>query len=142
MRKWVSVAIAAGLFLGGVGGAVADSWHTIPNVHTDGVEFKGGSYVFEPKSRNHGGFHFRGSLRDVSPNDGHNVYVEVKVEAYDWNRFKGTQKKYVDLDKVVWDGAAQFTSQARLRVCRDRGSLRPDNCVPTFHYLRQGNGES
>ncbi|XIE79392.1 hypothetical protein AB6O49_17925 [Streptomyces sp. SBR177] len=142
MRKWVSVAIAAGLFFGGAGAAAAESVRGIPYLHTDGVEFKQGRYQFEPKTRNHGGFHFRGILTDLLPNDGHNVYVEVKVEAYDWNRFKGTQKKSVTIDRVVWDGAALFTSEARLRVCRDRGSLRPDNCAPTVHYKRQGNGDS
>ncbi|MEU7026771.1 hypothetical protein AB0A60_08765 [Streptomyces sp. NPDC046275] len=142
MRKWVSVAIAAGLFFGGAGGAVADSVRTIAPLHAVGVQFGKGSYQFEPKSRNHGGFHFRGVLSDLMPNDGHNVYVEVKVEAYDWNRFKGTQKKSVTIDRVVWDGAAQYTSEARIRACRDRGSLRPDNCSPTRHYRRMANGDS
>ncbi|WP_232542735.1 hypothetical protein [Streptomyces sp. QHH-9511] len=96
-------------------------------------------YLWEPKGRNHGGFHFRGHLNDSKPNDGHNVYVEVRVEGYDWNRFKGVQKKKVSLDKVVWDGAAQYTSLAEMRACRDRGTLRPDNCSDPRTFSRKGH---
>lgn len=138
MRKLATVVVAAGLFVGGMGVAVADGWRKIPTLKDSGVEFHHGAYVWEPKERNHGGFHFKGTLADDWPNDGHNVYVEVKVEGYDWNRFKGVQKKEVALDKLVYDGAALYTSEAWLRACRDRGTLRPDNCADTKHYKRSG----
>ncbi|MFI8963117.1 hypothetical protein ACIGO8_13500 [Streptomyces sp. NPDC053493] len=136
------MAVAAGLFMGGASGAVAASWTTIPHQYTGGAEFRGGQYVFEPKGRNHGGFHLKGDLADIEPGDGHNVYLEVKVEGYDWNRLKGTQKKTVHIDKVVYDGQAQYTSDAWLHLCRDRGSLRPDNCTTTLYFHREGNGTS
>lgn len=136
MRKWVSVAIAAGLFLGGAGGAVADSWRAIPSRTTDGAKFHEAKYLWEPKLVNYGGFHFKGDLVDRLPDDGHNVYLQVRVEGYAWNRFNGVQRKSVRLDRIVHDGQAQYTSEAWLRVCRDRGSLRPDNCSPDVYYKR------
>ncbi|MGW7305025.1 hypothetical protein ACWGI1_05550 [Streptomyces sp. NPDC054835] len=119
-----------------MGGAVAASWHGIPLQHTTGAELQKGQYAFEPKGTNHGGFHFQGNLVDVEHTDGHNVYVQAKVEGYSWNRFNGVQLKTVALDRVVYDGAAQYTSEAWIRVCRDRGSLRPDNCSTQGHYKR------
>lgn len=136
MRKLATVAMVAGLLVGGVGAAVADGWRTLPVLWTAGAEFSRGDYKWEPKGQNRGGFHFRGTLSDIKPDDGHNVYVQVKVEAYGWNRLNGVQRKSVKLDKVVWDGAAQYTSTADIRVCRDRGSLRPDNCSHTQSYRR------
>ncbi|MFG2640849.1 hypothetical protein ACGFYP_07760 [Streptomyces sp. NPDC048370] len=136
MRKLATVAVAAGLFLGGAGVAVADGWHQIPNLVTKGAAFDSAAYTWEPKGRNHGGFRFKGLLADRDGNDGHNVSVEVRVNGYGWNTFKGVQNKKVALDKVVYDGAAQLTTDAWIRLCRDRGSLRPDNCSQTEHYSR------
>ncbi|MFI1810883.1 hypothetical protein ACH414_11185 [Streptomyces sp. NPDC020422] len=137
MRKWVSVAVAAGLFVGGVGGAMADSWKVIPTRTTDGSKFREAKYRWEPKDSNHGGFHFKGDLVDSLPNDGHNVYLQVKVQGYGWSRFNGVQRKTVHLDQVVYDGAALYSTQAWIRTCRDRGSLRPDNCSPELSYKRK-----
>ncbi|GAA2790455.1 hypothetical protein [Streptomyces showdoensis] len=137
MRKWVSVAVAAGLFVGGIGAAVADSWQEIKPRSTDGSKFRDAKYLWEPKSSNHGGFHFKGDLVDTFPNDGHNVYVQAKVQGYGWNRFNGVQRKTVHLDQVVYDGAALYSTDAAIRVCRDRGSLRPDNCSPELSYHRK-----
>ncbi|MFI8522310.1 hypothetical protein ACIGEZ_31510 [Streptomyces sp. NPDC085481] len=134
MRKWVSVAVAAGLFVGGVGGAVAASWHRL-NMETNGAKFVG-DYAWEPKETNHGAFHFRGMLRDDEAGDGHNVYIQAKVQGYGWSRFNGTQRKDVYVDKLVYDGAARYSTDAEIRVCRDRGSLRPDNCSPTRVFTR------
>ncbi|MFD3941700.1 hypothetical protein [Streptomyces sp. NPDC058579] len=137
MRKLTTMAVAAALFLGGAGAAVADSWQKPDPLRTTGAWFSDWSYTWEPKGQNHGGFHFKGDLMDKLPKDGHNVYVQAKVEGYSWNRFNGVQKKSVHLDKIVYDGAAQYTSTAEIRVCRDRGSLRPDNCSFTNPYKRQ-----
>ncbi|WP_256339573.1 MULTISPECIES: hypothetical protein [unclassified Streptomyces] len=35
-----------------------------------------------------------------------------------------------------WDGAERHAVNAYLRVCRDKGSLHPDNCSVTKHYKR------
>ncbi|MGW0465745.1 hypothetical protein ACWDX6_10790 [Streptomyces sp. NPDC003027] len=136
MRKLATVAVAAGLFVGGMGAAVADGWRKIPPLTTAGVHFAEGRYEWEPKGQGHGGLHFRGWLRDTAKNDGHNVYLDTKVEGYAWKRFKGVQKKSVLLDKVIYDGAVLQTGEAWLRACRDRGSLRPDNCSDTMYYKR------
>ncbi|MGW2842104.1 hypothetical protein ACWCWD_30480 [Streptomyces sp. NPDC001493] len=132
----VSAALAAGLFAGGAGAALAASWHTIPRLKSSGALFSSGTYRFNPKGTEHGGFEFKGKLKDTDSGDGHNVYVEVRVEGYDWNRFYGKQKKTVSLHKLVYDAAAQYTSDAGIRVCRDKGTLHPDNCATAPHYKR------
>jgi hypothetical protein len=109
----------------------------MPMLKSNGVRLIDADYTWEPKGRNHGAFHFRGTLKDHDPTDGHNVYVQAKVEGYGWNRFNGVQRKKVYLDKLVYDGAAQYTSTAEIRACRDRGSLRPDNCSGTAKYIRK-----
>lgn len=134
MRKWVSVAVAAGLFVGGIGAAVADSWERL-NLTTTGAKFNGET-VWEPKDKNHGAFHFRGMLRDDEDGDGHNVYIQARVQGYGWSRFNGVQRKDVYVDQLVFDGAAVYSTDAQMRVCRDRGSLRPDNCSVTSFFTR------
>ncbi|GGV90450.1 hypothetical protein GCM10015535_46630 [Streptomyces gelaticus] len=126
--------LAAGLILGGAGTAVAVAWHGLPSLESDGVKFRQGQYFFNPAGRNHGGFEWRGDLDDVDHKDGHNVYMQVRVEGYGWKRFDGKQKTKIHLHKTVYDGAARYTAEAFVRACRDRGSLRPDNCSPTQHY--------
>ncbi|MFF5934872.1 hypothetical protein [Streptomyces sp. NPDC012508] len=95
-----------------------------------------GKYKWEPRGQNHGGFHFDVKLTDDEDNDGHNVYLESKVEGYSWSRLYGVQRKTVTLKKVIYDGAAQITSEAWIRACRDRGSLRPDNCSDAVYRER------
>ncbi|MER5747297.1 hypothetical protein [Streptomyces sp. NPDC002225] len=129
-----SAVLAAGLFFGGAGVAMAAGWQRVPDLESGGVKLSKGQYRFNPAGRNHGGFEWQGDLADVSPGDGNNVYVQVRVEGYSWNRFNGQQKKTVHLHKTVYDGAARYTSTAHIRACRDRGSLRPDNCSRTMHY--------
>jgi hypothetical protein len=136
MRKLAAGALTVGLFALGAGTAVAASWHTIPTLKTDGARFEDGQYKLWPAGQNHGAFEWRGNLKDTLPDDGHNVYVQVKVEGYDWSRYNGTQKKTVSLDKLNWDGAARYTDDAYIRVCRDKGSFNPDNCSVTKHYQR------
>ncbi|MFI1027293.1 hypothetical protein [Streptomyces sp. NPDC020951] len=107
---------------------------TIPNLHSPGVDFDNGRYEFNRPGTNHGAFEWWGRLTDASPNDGHNVYAEVKIVGHDWVRYYGRQGSSVQLHKSNWDGAQRYTGQARFRVCRDRGSLRPDNCAPAKLY--------
>ncbi|MEV0845082.1 hypothetical protein AB0J21_04190 [Streptomyces sp. NPDC049954] len=136
VRRSMVVALAAGLFFTGAGSAMADSWRKMPPLTSGGVKFLGGQYQLYPKFTQHGGFGFRGHLKDDSPTDGHNVYVLAKVEGYGWRRFNGKQRRTVKLNKVVYDGAALYVRTAEFRACRDRGSLRPDNCSKTLHYER------
>ncbi|APE22852.1 MULTISPECIES: hypothetical protein [Streptomyces] len=137
MRKLATAVVAAGLFFGGMGVAVADTWHSLALLKTTGARFEEGKFKWEPAEREHGAFHVKGKLRDIGLEDDHNVYLQVKVHGYGWNRFDGVQKKTVWLDKVVYDGATRYTTSADVRVCQNRGSLRPDNCSPASHFERK-----
>ncbi|MGC4980412.1 hypothetical protein ACLQ18_07155 [Streptomyces sp. DT193] len=136
MRKLAVGVLAGGIFALSAGTAMAVSWHDIPTLTTGGASFKGGQYTFWPSGQNHGAFEWKGNLEDASDGDGHNVYMQVRVEGYGWSRYNGKQKDTVHFDQLNWDGAAQYTSNAYIRVCRDKGSLNPDNCSPTKHYQR------
>ncbi|MEU3606544.1 hypothetical protein AB0E83_14015 [Streptomyces sp. NPDC035033] len=134
LRKSVTAAVVAGLFFGGAGAAVADSWHKL-SMRSTGVFFKG-TYKWEPKFVHHGGFHIDGTLADTDPDDGHNVYLRAKVQAYDWTRVKGVQKKEIHVNHVFFDGAMLESTTAKIQACRDRGSLRPDNCSKLRKFAR------
>nr|WP_203605485.1 hypothetical protein [Streptomyces sp. SID8014] len=136
MRRSAVAVLAAGLFLTGAGSAVADAWHSMPKLRSEGVVLKNGKYTMYPKFTKHGGFGFKVDLQDDNAADGHNVYVQARVEGYSWRRFNGQQKKTVRIQKEVYDGAALYVSNAWIRACRDRGSLRPDNCTRTLHHKR------
>ncbi|MEU2116494.1 hypothetical protein ABZ567_12780 [Streptomyces sp. NPDC016459] len=137
MRKFATAVVAAGLFFGGMGVAVADSWHTLADpLTTGGAHFEKVKYRWEPAGVKHGGFRFKGALRDGDHNDGHNIYLEVRAHSYGWQRFKGIQKRTVNLEDAVHDGATRYTNSADMRVCRDRGALRPNNCSPIRAFTR------
>ncbi|SES42525.1 hypothetical protein SAMN04487983_105250 [Streptomyces sp. yr375] len=135
MRKvWVGV-LAAGAFLVGAGTAVGTvDWHGMPELNSSGVRFRGGEYRFNPAGQNHGAFEWKGKLKDADAEDGHNVYVLVRVEGHSWVRYNGKQGKTVHLHHSNWDGAQRYTNQADIRACRNRGSLHPDNCSVTKSY--------
>ncbi|MFF3605371.1 hypothetical protein [Streptomyces sp. NPDC002463] len=136
MRKLAAAVVAAGLFVGGMGVAVADSWHEVPIFKTTGARFAEARYRWEPAEVQQGAFHIKGELRDIGVKDNHNVYLLVKVHGYGWNRFDGVQKKTVWIDKLIHDGASRYTNTADVRVCQNRGSMHPDNCSPTQHFKR------
>ncbi|GAA2598470.1 MULTISPECIES: hypothetical protein [Streptomyces] len=136
MRKLAVGALAAGLFAMGAGTAFAASWHDIPTLSTGGAKFHHGQYKWHPAGVNHGAFEWKGQLQDADHGDGHNVYVQVKVEGYDWNRYNGKQKKTVPVGASNWAPPQRYTDDAYIRVCRDKGSFNPDNCSTTKHYQR------
>lgn len=135
MRKLATAVVAAGLFFGGMGVAVADAKHKF--VMTDPGVALVGTYQWQATSKVPSGLHVKGELRDDDPDDGHNVYLRTRVEGYPWGRIKGTQRKNVKVDEVFFDGAVLMTKEVRLQVCRDRGSLRPDNCSPERLFSRR-----
>ena len=135
MRKLATAVVAAGLFFGGMGVAVADSTHELV-MQTPGVAFVG-TYAWQPTTKVPSGLHVKGKLRDEIGNDGHNVYLRVKVEGYAWGHLKGVQKTYVKVDKVFFDGAVLKTKKVRMHACIDRGSLRPDHCSPERLFSRK-----
>lgn len=139
MKRAMVGAVAAGLLLTGAGVALAaQEQGSIPLLDTRGVKFMEGRYKFNPPGTNHGSFEWTGKLRDSNARDGHNVYVQVKVEGHGWARYYGKQRRTVPMHGSDWSGSQSYTNDADVRVCRDRGSLRPDNCSPTvsFHYDR------
>ncbi|WP_215455332.1 hypothetical protein [Streptomyces sp. ATCC 21386] len=137
MKRAMAGVVAAGLLLTGAGVALAAQKGSIPHLDTRGVEFLQGHYKFNPPGTNHGSFEWSGLLKDDDADDGHNVYVQVRVEGHGWARYYGKQRRTVRVHHSDWSGAQQYTDNAELRVCRDRGSLRPDNCSPTesFSYV-------
>ncbi|MFE7836380.1 hypothetical protein ACFU53_10070 [Streptomyces sp. NPDC057474] len=138
MKRATIGIVAAGLVLTGAGAALAVQQGSIPKLETRGVEFTDGHYKFNPPGTNHGSFEWSGLLRDVNAGDGHNVYVQVRVEGHGWARYYGKQRRAVRVHHSDWSGAQRYTDDASIRVCRDRGSLRPDNCSPaqSFAYRR------
>ncbi|MFF5919652.1 hypothetical protein ACFY8C_15030 [Streptomyces flavochromogenes] len=126
MRKLATAVVAAGLFFGGMGVAVASSPHKLV-MRTPGVAFVG-TYAWQPTTKVPSGLHVKGELRDENDGDGHNVYLRVKVEEYPWGDLKGVQRADMKVDKVFTDGAVLKTKEVRMQVCLDRGSLRPDYC--------------
>ncbi|RSS53788.1 hypothetical protein [Streptomyces sp. WAC01280] len=134
MRKLATAVVAAGLFFGGMGVAVADSWHDV-TMKTTGAKFTG-RYMWEPQLQKHGGLRVKGNLKDTDNDDGHNVYIYSKVEGYPWVRTKGVQRKTVSIDKTFFDSALLVTDLVEVQVCRDRGSLRPDNCSELRKFER------
>jgi hypothetical protein len=129
-------ALTAGLFALGAGTAVAASWHNIPTLDTGGAEFANGQYKLWPSGQQDGAFEWHGDLTDTDDNDGHNVYVQVKVEGFDWNRYNGKQKQTVHLSNRNWAPSEQYVEHAEIRVCRDKGSFNPDNCGAIQKYNR------
>ncbi|MFC4504853.1 MULTISPECIES: hypothetical protein [Streptomyces] len=127
--------LAAAAFLGGAGTAVGEAaWRDLPVMNSSGVRFQEGEYRFNPPQQNHGAFEWKGELKDANPEDGHNVYMLVRVESHDWVRYNGKQRKTVTLHHSNWDGAQRYTDDAEIKACRDRGSLHPDNCSRSKKY--------
>ena len=93
-----------------------------------------GEYKFNPPGTHHGSFEWNGLLKDSVPEDGHNVYVQVRVEGHGWARYYGKQRSTVRMQHADWSGSQRYTDDAEIRACRDRGSLRPDNCSPTQSF--------
>ncbi|WP_371580371.1 hypothetical protein [Streptomyces sp. NBC_01314] len=136
-RKSVGL-LAAGLMLTGTGAAPVGQQGGIPVLRSGGAEFTEGAYTFNPPGTDHGSFEWSGRLTDTYPNDGHTVYVQVSVERHGWARYYGKQRGSVWMRHSDWSGARRYTDDAAIRVCRDRGSARPDNCSPVqeFSYSR------
>ncbi|MFD9390584.1 hypothetical protein ACFWBB_07565 [Streptomyces sp. NPDC060000] len=137
MKRAVLGLAAVGLALGGAVAAVASPAEGgIPQLESSGVEFSGGHYKLNRPGVNHGAFEWRGRLTDTLVADRHNVYVDVQVQGHDWVRYYGKQRSSVLLRQSNWNGAQRYIGEAKLRVCRDRGSLHPDNCAPlqTFSH--------
>ncbi|MFF9091966.1 hypothetical protein ACF1AY_24510 [Streptomyces sp. NPDC014776] len=136
MKKVLAAVLAAGTFIVGAGAAMAASWQPLPTMASAGVQFHKGQYRLNNPHENNGSFEWSGYLADENANDGHNVYMQVRVSGHDWVRYYGKQRRTVFMRHSNFDGAELYTNDARLRACRDRGSLHPDNCSDTFRRTR------
>lgn len=114
----------------GAGSASAGAF----NHATTGANING-SYGWQPRSVHQGAFNWNGTLQDTS-HEGNAVKMEVAVEGYGYNQFYNPvdQNKYWNQD--VYDYQALQTNHAHAKVCRDRGSLYPDNCSTAVYYTR------
>ncbi|MEU1184867.1 hypothetical protein ABZ464_46090 [Streptomyces sp. NPDC005820] len=136
MKKVLAGVMAATAFLAGAGTAWGTvGWSAVPLLKSGGVRFLEGEHRFNPAGRNHGAFEWKGMLKDADTEDGHNVYLQVRVEGHPWVRYNGKQRKTVSLHHSNWDGAQRYATKAEIRACRDRGSLHPDNCSRNAKFL-------
>lgn len=129
-RKATAVAIAVLIGAAGVGSASAASFY-----HSTTGVLMNGTYAFEPDSIQQGAFHFWGTLDDTQ-NDGNAGKQQVRVHGYGYNTWTAPVDADLYLNQYVFDGAAQRVTYARAKVCRDRGSLYPDNCSTEKRYDR------
>ncbi|UUU34047.1 hypothetical protein JIX56_31740 [Streptomyces sp. CA-210063] len=134
MKRAAVGMVAAGLIFAAAGAALAVEQGRIPVLQSVGGQFSKGVYKFNPPGTNHGAFEWSGTLKDTNLRDGHNVYVQVKVEGHGWARYYGKQRSAVRLHHSDWSGSQRYTDDASMRVCRDRGVLHPDNCSRTEHF--------
>lgn len=82
------------------------------------------------------GEHWKGKLDDTK-DDGNAGKIEVRVSGYQdhstYRNRKDTDRKWSEMN---YDGALSETGDARFKICRDRGSLIPDNCSGEKTYVR------
>lgn len=113
----------------------AGSAHAAAFTHsTTGVSMNG-SYVFEPQSVRQGAFHFWGTLNDTL-NDGHAGKQQVRIEGYGYNTYYAPVDADKYLNQYIWAAPQLYVTKARAKVCRDRGTLLPDNCSAEKTYTR------
>ncbi|MFG3018176.1 hypothetical protein ACGFZQ_06420 [Streptomyces sp. NPDC048254] len=58
------------------------SRRTVRRQRGDGRPPSSGQYAFWPSNQNHSAFEWAGNLDDTDNGDGHNVYMQVRVEGY------------------------------------------------------------
>jgi hypothetical protein len=130
LKKAASVAAVAVGVLAGAGSAYAGAF----NHSTTGGHIYG-SYAFQPQSVSQGAFEWWGTVDDTS-NDGNAMKVQVRVEGYGYNTFENAKDTDKYWDQYVYDYQALQTNFAAAKICRDRGTLYPDNCSSEVSYYR------
>jgi hypothetical protein len=132
----------AGLVLGLVGlGAVTASAsaaadHGPIDIATEGAAFYG-NYDYHPINVRHGAFHYWGYLDDLLDDDDR-VKVEVRVEGYGPRIHWAPLDQDADVDAERYDPQVTRTDHAWVKVCRDQGFPKADNCreKPYHRYAR------
>ncbi|MCK1795458.1 hypothetical protein MTQ01_05435 [Streptomyces sp. XM4193] len=103
-------------------------------METTGVEWEGSYRFLPPGKSTRGAFNFKGKLRSFDKNNG--AKLEVRVEGYGKRTYRAARGKAKTYNELVYDGAAQRTKDAWVKLCRDRGTLVPDNCTGEEYYGR------
>ncbi|KMM44558.1 hypothetical protein CWIS_15530 [Cellulomonas sp. A375-1] len=142
MRKSLTGAtLASALILGGATTAFAG---TLPSFSTTGASFSSITQSFDPwpctsacKSGKWSGWNWAGYLGDTKE-DGNSVKIQSKVDGYSWSAatyWKGGANTRTYLSYKTTGGADPAQS-GQLHLCRDRGSLLPDNCTNSAKAYR------
>ncbi len=129
-QVFTALLVSAGLTITGVGSASAGAFS-----HSTTGGRIAGTYVFLPNGYQHGGFNWWGTLDDTSK-DGHAMKAQVRVAGWGWATFYNSVDKDKYWDQVVWSPGDSQVNDAWAKICRDRGSLLPDNCSAERHYRR------
>ena len=122
--------VALGIIGAGAGGAAAGAF-----THSTTGGNINGNYQFLPRGTVQGAFNWWGTVDDTS-NEGNAMKMQVRVEGYGYNTYRNPVDTDKYWDQYLYDGAAQTTNIARAKICRDRGSLYPDNCSAEKTYYR------
>jgi hypothetical protein len=111
---------------GATASASAGADHGMIGVATEGAAFYG-DYDYYPINVRHGAFHYWGYLDDILA-DGDQVRVEVRVEGYGPRVHTAPLDQDMEVADERWDPAATRTDHAWVKVCRDQGWPKSDNC--------------
>ncbi|MFC0707359.1 hypothetical protein [Cellulomonas uda] len=135
MKKIMVGAILTGALI--AGGASTAFAGTLPNFSTTGASFTSIKHNFDPwpctsacKDGKWSGWNWSGYLADTK-DDGNHVKIQSKVDGYGWSNsvyWKGgaNTRTYLSYKTTAGGDPAQT---GQLHLCRDRGSLLPDNCA-------------
>jgi hypothetical protein len=119
---------------GATASASAAADHGEVDVATPGAAFYG-DFDYYPINVRHGAFHYWGLLDDILV-DGDRVKIEVRVEGYGPRTHWAPLDEDAPVDAERWDPSATRTDHAWVKVCRDQGFPKADNCrEKPYHRL-------
>ena len=127
--------IVGTLTLASTSAAVAT--YSFATLSTTGASLSSGQAQFYNPNTQGTKFYYSGNLNDTA-NDGNNPFVHAKVAGYGYaTRIYNTKGPGTSLamNQTVSDPAGDGFSNANVQVCRDRGTLYPDNCVDRNFYV-------
>ncbi len=138
-KRWAkTIGTAAAIILGIAGTAHASTMSTLT---TTGAKFSSINYTFQPKcitsscgtSTSYNGVNYSGTLKDTK-SDGHRVFLRAKVDGYGYSSklyTGGTRYISRRVSSPAYDPVGSF----KIQLCRDKGTLLPDNCTasPTVY---------
>ncbi len=112
---------------------------TTSNLSTTGASLTGINYAFDPwpcTSACVGGhwsaMDYSATVKDTNAGDGNDVFVHAKVDAYGYaaREYTSSAARSRSISQSIVGGADPAQS-GQIQVCRDRGTLLPDNCAAT-----------